>query len=123
MITKSKYTIITSLMTLILFMMVSIPSYTYATIDPNDYKPGSLSYTDVSKVKKAANPIIGTIKTLGVVVAVITLAIIGIKYMIGSTAEKAEYKKTMIPYLIGAIMVVAITQFLSVLIKIITNIK
>ena len=33
--------------------------------------------------------------------------VIGIKYMMGSAEEKAEYKKTMIPYLIGAVLLFA----------------
>lgn len=30
--------------------------------------------------------------------------LLGIKYMLGSTDEKASYKKSMLPYLIGSIM-------------------
>lgn len=64
-------------------------------------------------VKNIGNQIIGIITTVGVVVAVIVLLILGIKYMMGSASEKAEYKKTMIPYLVGAILIFgasAITQ-------------
>jgi len=35
--------------------------------------------------------------------------VLGIKYMMGSAEEKAEYKKTMIPYIIGAILLFAAT--------------
>ena len=112
------------MMIFIMLMVLIIPRYTYATVvNPNDYEPNGLQATDVSKVKKTANPIIGAIKTVGIAVAVITLAILGIKYMVASVNERAEYKKTMIPYLIGATLVVAITQLLSVLIEIVTNIK
>lgn len=112
------------MMIFIMLMVLIIPRYTYATVvNPNDYEPNGLQATDVSKVKKTANPIIGAIKTVGIAVAVITLAILGIKYMAASVNERAEYKKTMIPYLIGATLVVAITQLLSVLIEIVTNIK
>ena len=51
------------------------------------------------------NQIIGIITTVGVVVAVVILLVLGIKYMMGSAEEKAEYKKTMIPYLIGAVLI------------------
>ena len=43
--------------------------------------------------------------TLVELLAVIVLLVIGIKYMMGSASEKAEYKKTMIPYLVGAILI------------------
>ena len=29
---------------------------------------------------------------------------LGIKYMMGSASEKAEYKKTMIPYVVGVVL-------------------
>lgn len=49
--------------------------------------------------------IVDIITTVGIIVAVVVLLILGIKYMMGSAAEKAEYKKTMIPYLVGAVLI------------------
>lgn len=49
--------------------------------------------------------IVGIITTIGIIVAVVVLLVLGIKYMMGSAAEKAEYKKTMIPYLVGAVLI------------------
>ena len=104
---KNKKIIIFGFIILIILGIQLIPNYTYATIEANDYKPGAIQTTYVSHVKKIANPIIGAVKTIGIVVAVIALGIIGIKYMTASVNEKAEYKKTMIPYLVGAIIVIA----------------
>ena len=56
-------------------------------------------------VVNIGNQLIGIITTVGVVVAVIILLVLGIKYMMGSASEKAEYKKTMIPYLVGAVLI------------------
>ena len=56
-------------------------------------------------VTKRGNQLIGIITTVGVVVAVIILLVLGIKYMMGGLEEKAEYKKSMMPYLIGALLV------------------
>ena len=39
------------------------------------------------------------------ILAIIIIAVLGVKYMMGSTEEKAEYKKTMMPYLVGAVLV------------------
>ena len=39
-----------------------------------------------------------------VLYAVVLVAFLGIKYMLGSAEEKAEYKKDMIPYLVGAFL-------------------
>ena len=49
--------------------------------------------------------IVSIITTVGIIVAVVVLLVLGIKYMMGSASEKAEYKKTMIPYLIGALLI------------------
>lgn len=46
--------------------------------------------------------ILSAITTTGIVLSVIVLSVIGIKYMLGSAEEKAEYKKTLMPYLVGA---------------------
>lgn len=107
---------------LMIFMLFNI-SIVKATINPSDYKPGDLSDDDVNKVTSKAGPIIGTIKTLGIVVSVITLVVLGIKYMTGTVAEKAEYKRTMLPYLIGVVLLVAITQFIGLIANIVANIE
>lgn len=61
--------------------------------------------TGVAPVKNAGNAIIGIIAIIGSAVSIIVLMILGIKYMLGSLEERAEYKKTMFAYLIGAIFV------------------
>ena len=60
---------------------------------------------DVSGITEMGSKILTVISTVGIVLSVIVLAILGIKYMMGSTEEKAEYKKTMIPYLVGAVLI------------------
>lgn len=57
---------------------------------------------EVASLKKAGNTIITVITTVGIVISVVMLIVIGIKYMMGSTSEKAEYKKSLLPYVIGA---------------------
>lgn len=62
-----------------------------------------------SKVKEMAGNLLGAIQAVGVVVSVVMLTVIGIKYMLGSIEERAEYKKTLFPYIVGAFMVFAVT--------------
>lgn len=57
---------------------------------------------DTTGISNIGGQITDIITTVGIVVAVIVIVVLGIKYMIGSASEKAEYKKTMIPYLVGA---------------------
>lgn len=76
-----------------------------------DYTPGdldgSLTFGESQKIRDVGNQIIGIIQAIGTVVAVVVLMILGIKYMLGSVDEKAEYKKSMLPYVIGAASLLA----------------
>ena len=58
-------------------------------------------------VTKVGNSILGIIQVVGTVVAIGILMVLGIKYMMGSAEEKAAYKKTMMPYIIGAVLIFA----------------
>ena len=77
-----------------------------STITPSDFDPSEADKdnSDSSSVK-LANKIIGGLQAVGSIISIASLVLIGIKYMLGSAEEKAEYKKTMIPYLVGAILV------------------
>lgn len=81
--------------------------------NPDTYKPKGLDNAD--QVKDIGNKIIGIVQFIGSFASVIVLVVLGIKYMSGSVEEKAEYKKTMVPYLIGAIMVFGITNLLGII--------
>lgn len=59
------------------------------------------------KLGNTPNQILGIIQVVGTIIAVGVLMVLGIKYMMGSAQEKAEYKKTFIPYIIGAILLFA----------------
>lgn len=63
--------------------------------------------TGLEKVNDIGNQIITIISTVGSIASVIVLIILGLKYMMGSAEEKAEYKKTLMPYIIGAALVFA----------------
>ena len=70
---------------------------------------------DNSGIIPIANIIVGVIKGLGAAIAILTLTIIGLKYIIGSAQEKAEYKQTMWPYIIGAILIFAGTTLVDII--------
>lgn len=40
---------------------------------------------------------------------------LGVKYMLGSVEEKAEYKKSFVPLIVGAVVVMAATQIATML--------
>ncbi len=64
----------------------------------DDYKgTGTISVSFQQKL----SIIFTAIRIIGTVLSVIILIVIGIKYMLGSVEEKADYKKTMMPYIYG----------------------
>ena len=96
-----------------------------SVIDTEIYKPNKDLKTGETKnaeeLVPIGNTIVGILQIAGSIISVIVLAVIGIKYMMGSVEEKAEYKKTMLPYVIGAVMVFGISNLLKILIGIISD--
>lgn len=91
------------LMTVFMVLMTVTPVLG-TTIGNVNIEPKTDSSQAVSGI---GNQILGIIQVIGTVIAVGVLMVLGIKYMMGSAEEKAEYKKTMIPYLIGAVLLFA----------------
>ena len=75
-----------------------------------------------TQVISKAGTILGYITTIGMVLSIIILIIIGIKYMVGSVEEKANYKETLKPYLIGAILLFTGTLIPSLIYNIVEQI-
>ena len=86
---------------------------TTGTIDPDEYNPDDLTKGDSQLVLDKAGVILGAIRNISVVVAVITLMVIGTKYILGSVEEKANYKATLLPYVIGCVLAVAGTSIVN----------
>ena len=56
------------------------------------------------KIQSRAQIVMGIVNVVGVITSVVILMILGIKYMSSSIEEKAEYKKTFIYYVLGAVL-------------------
>lgn len=89
-------------------------------INPNDFYPGTVgnALNDAQVVTNIGGSIISIIRYTGIIITVIALMILGIKYMAGSVEEKAEYKKTMIPYIIGVFILFALSQIIALVMDI-----
>ena len=74
-----------------------------------------------SELSRVGNSLITIITTIGSVVSVIVLIILGLKYMMGSVEEKATYKKTLLPYVIGATLVFAASAIAGIIYSFSTN--
>ena len=105
-----KATKIIAVVLIMLTLVLGISTISSAdSVDPGQIANGLHGTTSDAQedITGIGNQIIGIITTVGVVVAVVILLVLGIKYMMGSAEEKAEYKKTMIPYIIGAVLIFA----------------
>ena len=57
----------------------------------------------------------GLIRNIAVIAGVLLIAVLGVKYMLGSVEEKAEYKKSFMPLIVGAVVVMAATQIATMI--------
>lgn len=108
---------------LIILTIATISLSSFATQD--DDKPQQLKPTDLypdantvvtgqTEIQQLGKQIVGVVQTVGIVIAVVILLVLGIKYMMGSAEEKADYKKSMIPYIVGAILIFASTTIVNI---------
>lgn len=81
--------------------------------NPDDWIPNDGAGD--AKLLEIGNRIMGPIQVIGSLASVIAIIIIGIKYMLGSVEEKAQYKETLGPYFLGAVLVFGITNVVSII--------
>lgn len=105
---------------IILILVITLIS---TTVFASDLTNGvTISTGKVKEAEKIGNIIFGIARAVGIICSVAALMLIGIKYMLGSVEEKAEYKKTMGVYITGAILVFGVTVFAKELYTIVNNI-
>ena len=84
---------------LILALSIDVLAFNPAEIKGNTTGPAA------NTIKIVGSRLYSVVSIVGTAASVIMIIILGVKYMLGSIEEKAEYKKTLLPYLIGAIFV------------------
>ena len=91
---------------IITILMLSLTTLVNASgsMGLDDLQGGTIQEEELSNI---GNSIIGFATNIGVVLSVVVIGLLGIKYMLGSVEERAEYKRTLLPYLIGAMLVFA----------------
>lgn len=107
------------LITIIAILIVNI-TFTYG-FSINDITGKNLPNSIQSKVDNTGQAVIKIISTVGSICSVLFLIILGIKYMLGSTEEKAEYKKALLPYFIGAVILFASSTITGIIYNIAIN--
>ena len=101
------------IITILLLAIMIINFLTNITMAADDLlEPGNLSPTAVNtgNLESTAGKVMGFIRNIAVIASVIILMVLGVKFMLGSVEEKAEYKKSFMPLIVGIVLVVAATS-------------
>lgn len=110
---KKSIKIVSILMMVMAMIMVATP--VFATDPLKDVEP--TPPTDTTAIMNLVNKILGFLQWAAIVGGVLIITILGIKYMMGSLEEKAEYKKSMIPLIVGIVVVMGATTIANILFK------
>ena len=102
---------------IMLVSVVSVPVHASSVIS-NLATDIATASGDVSDISGMAGKVIKWIRNVAVIAGVILLTVLGFKYMLGSAEEKADYKKSLIPLVVGIIVVMASTQLISMIFNI-----
>ena len=100
--------------TIILIIIMLAIGTTVLGYSPTDIV-GNIPDSTMEDIDNLGSQIIGILQVIGIVVSVIVLIILGIKYMVGSIDQKAEYKKSMLPYVIGASILLSASTISSII--------
>lgn len=82
----------------------------------------TFSAIDETKLKSTSNIIYNMLLIIGMCVAVIIAGILGIKFMIGSVEEKAQIKDSLIPFIIGCVVIFGAFGFWKIAINLFSGI-
>ena len=66
-------------------------------------------------MKTIASRVLGAVQVVGYAISLITLSILGIKYMYAATAEKAKIKEQLIPYVIGCVLLFGASVIIGII--------
>ena len=72
---------------------------------------------DSGGIGNVINIIIGVMQVVGTGIALIVITILGIKYLLASPSEKAETKKSILPIIIGCILLCGAVNLVSALVS------
>lgn len=107
------------ILTVLLLVVILITFTTNVFAAGSAINPGDLSatYGSDTELKSKAGKIMGMIRNVAAIASVIIIMILGVKYMLGSVEEKADYKKSFIPLIVGIILVLAATSIATFIFK------
>lgn len=126
---------ITKIITIILLVTMLLTSFvtisqatsqsgaSAGTINPEDFKPGDLTDSDTATAFRSAGVIVNAIINVGLVISIVMFMALGMKYMMGSIEERAEYKKTLMPMIVGTLMIFVSGKIVSIIWNIMSQVN
>lgn len=113
---KKTYKVISFFMVAIMLIAVATPVFATGAGSMTDL---SVDYTITGndKIKDIGSKVLSILTIIGIVVSVVVIAGLGIKYITGSAEEKADYKKSFVPLLVGMILLLGASSIANFLIN------
>lgn len=115
---KKKFKICFLFIIIIGILMFVFNNYSLSFSVENVTGTNTVADNNISAIGQSAIKVLGII---GSIASVVFLVMLGIKYLLGSVEEKATYKKTMLPYFIGAFLVFAASTIASMIFNVAIN--
>lgn len=118
---KMKLISIVAVIMIVTFMLISTV-YEVKASNPGSIIDGvnqAAGTTDLGTtgdtLKTKAGTILAYIRNIAAIAGVIIISILGVKYIVGSVEQKAEYKKNFMPLIVGILIVVLAAQIAKML--------
>jgi len=100
---------------LMLVLMIVFASNTVVALNVNQYTNIYENSSEEEGLRNIGGKVLGIVQVLGTIVSIAMFIVMGMKYMFTSVEEKAEMKKKMFPFLIGAILLFGGTGILTII--------
>lgn len=122
---KNWISVLSIIVTICLSYCLFLPvHFSYADeLTPNDYinsGPGESDANlgiDSSFVKRYGGDISSYLYTIAIIISIIAFSYVGVLYITGGITQKADYKKNLIPMVVG----IAIVVFLATILRVIAS--
>ena len=106
-----KKSVILKVIIIFLLVILFCSNIAFAKINTNITIKNDL----INEAEPMGNKVVGALLVVGTFIAVIMTMVVGIRYMLCSVEEKAEYKKTAIIYITGAILIFGATGLVNLI--------
>ena len=119
---KKTMKILSVLMLVVMIASICTSAFAAVSIDSIKSKADGTSAADDS-FQNLGGVIIAYVTNAAMVISVVMIAVLGVKYMLGSSEEKAEYKKSLVPLLVGAVLVFGAAAIAKIVVNLATSFK